>query len=84
MRLARALLTLLAFTAVVAISPAHASTLGKGALVRVEALTGNLKLAGSGPSWRVWYVSSAWNRQPTVISGTISLPWAGHPRAAGR
>ncbi|TKK91329.1 hypothetical protein FDA94_00525 [Herbidospora galbida] len=82
MRLARALLALLAFTAVVAVSPAHASTLGKGTLVRVEALTGNLKLAGSGPSWRVWYVSSAWNRQPTVISGTISLP-LGRPPASG-
>jgi alpha-beta hydrolase superfamily lysophospholipase len=82
MRLAHALIALLAVTTAVAAPPAQASTLGKGTPIRVETLTGSLKLAGSGPSWRVWYVSSAWNRQPTVISGTISLP-AGHPPAGG-
>jgi len=61
---------------------AHDRAGSLGAPVAVRPLPADLRLAGSGAAWRVWYVSTSWNGRRTVVSGTVSLP-AGRPPAGG-
>ncbi|MBO3747742.1 hypothetical protein J5X84_16810 [Streptosporangiaceae bacterium NEAU-GS5] len=51
----------------------------RGTIVRLAALPSALRLAGSGPSWRIWYLSTGWNNRPTVVSGTLSVPKGSAP-----
>jgi alpha/beta superfamily hydrolase len=53
-----------------------------GTPVAVRPLPADLRLAGTGAAWQVWYVSTSWNGRRTVISGTVSVP-AGRPPAGG-
>jgi alpha/beta superfamily hydrolase len=53
-----------------------------GTPVAVRPLPADLRLAGTGRAWRVWYVSTSWNGRRTVVSGTVSVP-AGRPPAGG-
>jgi hypothetical protein len=54
----------------------------RGTLTGIAPLPAALRLAGAGPSWLVWYRSTAWNGRPTVVSGTVSVP-AGRPPVGG-
>lgn len=53
-----------------------------GTVVRMEPLSVALRLDGAGQEWRIWYLSTAWNGAPTVVSGTLALP-PGRPPAGG-
>jgi hypothetical protein len=53
-----------------------------GLPVRVEPLPIALRLAGAGQAWRIWYLSTAWDGSPTVVSGTITVP-TGTPPPGG-
>jgi len=53
-----------------------------GTPVAVRPLPAQLRLAGTGAAWRVWYVSTSWNGRRTVVSGTVSVP-AGRAPAGG-
>jgi hypothetical protein len=52
-----------------------------GTAVRVEPLPDALRLAGSGPAWRLAYVSTSWSGRRTIVTGTLSLPTGRPPRA---
>jgi hypothetical protein len=62
--------------------PADLSSAWQGTPVRLEPLPAALQLDGAGRSWRIWYLSTAWNRTPTVVSGTLTLP-PGNPPPGG-
>lgn len=51
----------------------------QGMPVALEPLPEPLRLAGTGRAWRLRYLSSSWNGQPTVVSGTVSLPASAAP-----
>lgn len=53
-----------------------------GTPLAVSPLPAQLRFAGSGAAWRVWYVSTSWRGGRTVVSGTVSVP-AGRPPVGG-
>lgn len=53
-----------------------------GTPVAVRPLPAELRLAGTGAAWRVWYLSTSWSGRRTVVSGTVTVP-AGRPPAGG-
>jgi hypothetical protein len=77
-------------------APATASTLGHGpdsahgrpashrlgSIVRIAPVPTEHRLDGAGPSFAVWYRSTSWSGEPTVVSGTIAVP-AGHAPRGG-
>jgi Secretory lipase len=79
-------LVLVALVASLLVSPAPAAAGDRvpspGTPVAVRPLPAELRLAGTGAAWRVWYLSTSWNGRRTVVSGTVSLP-AGRPPAGG-
>lgn len=54
----------------------------QGTLVQQAPLPAALQLDGAGQSWRIWYLSTAWDGSPTVVSGTLTVP-PGEPPAGG-
>lgn len=81
----RVLVVVLAvLSASVVAGPAAARERGPspGTPVAVRPLPAELRLAGSGAAWRVWYVSTSWSGRRTVVSGTVTVP-AGRPPAGG-
>ncbi|BCJ76442.1 lipase [Catellatospora sp. IY07-71] len=62
--------------------PHSSGSRAPGTPVAVEPLPEPLRPAGSGPAWRLRYLSTSWNGHPAVVSGTITLP-AGTPPAGG-
>jgi len=54
----------------------------QGTVVDRAPLPAALQLDGAGQAWRIWYLSTAWNGSPTVVSGTLTLP-PGRPPAGG-
>jgi hypothetical protein len=59
---------------------AHEGSRWQGTVVRTAPLPAALRLAGAGQAWRVWYLSTAWNGRPTVVSGTLTVPPGTPPR----
>lgn len=55
-----------------------------GTVVAVRPLPAELRLAGSGAAWRVWYVSTSWNGRRTVVSGTVTVPVGRAPAGGWR
>lgn len=53
-----------------------------GTPLAVAPLPAELRFAGSAAAWRVWYVSTSWRGERTVVSGTVSVP-AGRPPVGG-
>jgi hypothetical protein len=64
------------------VAAAHEGGGWQGTPIRLEPLPAVLRLAGAGQAWRVWYLSTAWNLRPTVVSGTLTVP-AGTPPRGG-
>ncbi len=54
----------------------------QGTVVAQSPLPAALQLDGAGQAWRIWYLSTAWNGSPTVVSSTLTLP-PGQPPAGG-
>lgn len=81
-------LTLLTVLVSLLVAPLPAAASGGGAArplgtpVGVRPLPAELRFAGSGDAWRVWYVSTSWSGRRTVVSGTVTVP-AGRPPAGG-
>ncbi|WP_162907224.1 alpha/beta hydrolase family protein [Allorhizocola rhizosphaerae] len=53
-----------------------------GAVIHSGPLPQELRLAGAGKAWKVWYVSTSWRGGQTVVTGTLTLP-AGRAPAGG-